>query len=286
VLSVAAAGNDGNSRNSYPASYSSVISVAAIDEQRNWATFSQYNSQVELAAPGVAVLSTVPMNSGTVSSVTVGTDVTAAEAMDGSPKETRAGALVDCGIGASSCTDASGKVCLIERGTISFSEKVLNCEAGGGAAAIIYNNVSGPLLGTLGDVATSIPSVGISDTAGAALLSKLGTSATVSVAPSHYASWDGTSMATPHVSGVAALVWSNNPACTNAQLRNVLGSTAADLGAAGRDVYFGYGLVQADEARKAVTSTESNPCSGSSGGGGSGGGGGGKGGGKGGPKGP
>ena len=86
-------------------------------------------------------------------------------------------------------------------------------------------------------------------------------------------------MATPHVSGVAALVWSNNAACTNAQLRSVLGSTAADLGAAGRDVYFGFGLVQAEAARTALLSN----CGGSSGGGG---GGGGKGGGKGGPKGP
>jgi serine protease len=278
VLSIASAGNDGNSRNSYPASYSSVVSVAAVDQKNAWASFSQYNSQVEIAAPGVGVLSTVPMGTGTSSTVTV-TDLSPApeaEAMDGSPRLSGAGVLVDCGIGDKVCSLASGKVCLIQRGTVSFSDKVLNCEAGGGSAAIIYNNVAGPLLGTLGGVSTSIPSVGVSDEDGTRLLGKIGVSATVAVAASNYAKYDGTSMAAPHVSGVAALVWSNSPSCTNTQLRNVLNATAKDLGAAGRDVYYGHGLVQAAAAVTAL----SNNCGGtSSGGSGGGGGGGGKGGG-------
>jgi serine protease len=65
---------------------------------------------------------------------------------------------------------------------------------------------------------------------------------------SGYEAWDGTSMATPHVSGVAALVWSNFPALTNADIRSALESTAEDLGVAGRDNYFGWGLVQAKAA--------------------------------------
>ena len=60
VLSVAAAGNAGNTSKSYPASYGSVVSVAAIDANKQLAYFSQRNDQVELAAPGVSVLSTVP----------------------------------------------------------------------------------------------------------------------------------------------------------------------------------------------------------------------------------
>ena len=55
-------------------------------------------------------------------------------------------------------------------------------------------------------------------------------------------------MATPHVSAVAALVWSAAPNKTNVEIREALTTTALDLGAAGRDVYYGYGLVQAKAA--------------------------------------
>lgn len=62
VLIVAAAGNDGNSGDSFPASYPSVLSVAAVDRNETRPEFSQCNSQVEIAAPGVDVLSTIPGN--------------------------------------------------------------------------------------------------------------------------------------------------------------------------------------------------------------------------------
>jgi len=267
VLSVAAAGNDGNTRNSYPASYDSVVSVAAIDANKVVADFSQQNGQVELAAPGVAVRSTVPMGTGLEGSVAVGANTYAANPMEGSPTGSVSGALVDCGDGTSTCSGASGKVCLIQRGTITFAEKVAACEAGGGTAAIIYNNVAGALLGTLNGATTTIPSVGVSDTDGAALLTQLGASANVAVSPSNYAEWDGTSMATPHVSGVAALVWSNHTDCTNAEVRTALDNTAEDLGAAGRDNAYGYGLVRAKAADDYL---QANGC-GSTGGGGGGG---------------
>lgn len=125
VLSVAAAGNAGNTSKSYPASYNSVVSVAAVDASKQLAYFSQRNDQVELAAPGVSVLSTVP---------------------------------------------------------------------------------------------------------------------------SGYAYYSGTSMATPHVTGVAALVWSQQLECSNDQLRQTLRSSAQDLGTLGRDNSYGYGLVQAKAA--------------------------------------
>ena len=135
VLSIAAAGNDGNSTMSYPASYDSVMSVAAVDSSENKASFSQYNAQVEIAGPGVGVESTI---------------------------------------------------------------------TGQG-----------------------------------------------------YASWSGTSMATPHVSGVAALVWSNHPACTATEIRNILNATAKDKGSAGRDTSYGYGIVQ---AKAAVDAISANGC--------------------------
>lgn len=130
ILNVAAAGNAGNTSISYPAGYSSVMSIAAINEYKQWATFSQYNSKVELAGPGVSVYSTVP---------------------------------------------------LAVKGT-------------------------------------------------------------------KYAAYSGTSMATPHVAAVAALVWSYYPSCTGAQIRTTLGKSAQDLGTVGRDTKFGFGLVQAKAA--------------------------------------
>ena len=77
---------------------------------------------------------------------------------------------------------------------------------------------------------------------------QIGQSATVAVTPSSYAYFDGTSMATPHVSAVAALVWSYFPTCTGNQIRVSLTRSALDLGAPGRDDKFGYGLVQAKTA--------------------------------------
>jgi thermitase len=55
---VAAAGNDGNSNVNYPAGYAEVVSVAATDNKDQRASFSNTNADVEIAAPGVNVLST------------------------------------------------------------------------------------------------------------------------------------------------------------------------------------------------------------------------------------
>lgn len=54
----------------------------------------------------------------------------------------------------------------------------------------------------------------------------------------------GTSMATPHVAGLAGLVKSNNPTFTATQIYDRLKVTALDLGAAGRDTTYGEGLIQ------------------------------------------
>ena len=261
VLSIAAAGNDGNTRKSYPASYDAVMSVAAIDSNKQVASFSQQNDAVEIAAPGVSVRSTVPMGTGSEASVTVGSDGYAGIGMDGSPNGNASGPLVDCGLGTSACPGGGGQVCLIQRGEIAFADKVLACESGGGVAAVIYNNEAGSLSGTLGETSTSIPSLGVSDTQGAELSTRTGETAAVVVGAGNYAYFDGTSMATPHVSGVAALVWSNHTGCTNDDLRNALNSTAEDLGSAGRDNAYGYGLVQ---ARAAVDYLATQSCGGGS----------------------
>jgi subtilisin family serine protease len=55
-------------------------------------------------------------------------------------------------------------------------------------------------------------------------------------------------MATPHVSGVAALVWSHFPSKINVEIRNALGATALDMDTAGRHIAYGFGIAQAKAA--------------------------------------
>jgi thermitase len=123
---VAAAGNDGNSTLNYPAAYPEVVSVAATDSNDARASFSNANSDVEIAAAGVNVLSV---------------------------------------------------------------------KRGGG-----------------------------------------------------YVTMSGTSMATPHVAGVVALIRFHNPTWTAAQARTKLDSSVDDLGTPGRDNTFGFGRVNLAKA--------------------------------------
>ena len=120
-LLIAAAGNDGNSTVNYPAGYAEVVSVAATDNRDRRASFSNANADVEIAAPGVDVLSS-------------------------------------------------------------------------------YNGGN-----------------------------------------SSYTLLSGTSMATPHVSGVAAIIWGRYPGAAASTIRSKLVASVDDLGTAGRDTVFGFG---------------------------------------------
>ena len=251
ILSVAAAGNDGNTRKSYPASYPSVVSVAAIDENNVIADFSQQNSEVELAAPGVDVLSTVPWFA--TDELTVGGVTYNGNHIEYAPYGNASGALVHGGL-CDSVGSWNGDVVLCERGDISFYDKVMNVQNGGGVVAAIYNNEPGNFLGTLGEGFTSdILAISLSQEDGQYLVAnKLGLTgdlvSSISIPDSGYEAWEGTSMATPHVAGVAALLWSSDPGLTNIDIRDAMNQTALDLGASGRDVAYGYGLVQAYDA--------------------------------------
>lgn len=68
-----------------------------------------------------------------------------------------------------------------------------------------------------------------------------------------YEAWPGTSMATPLVSGVAALLWSRYPNLTNAEVRALLLETTDHIGSASYDgggwnAEYGHGLVNAARA--------------------------------------
>lgn len=60
-----------------------------------------------------------------------------------------------------------------------------------------------------------------------------------------YGGVNGTSFSSPIAAAVGALVMSANPSLTADQVQDILFSTAVDLGTAGRDIYFGYGRVNA-----------------------------------------
>ena len=130
VFIAAAAGNSGNTGNpiEYPAAFVFSMSVAANDINENIASFSSHNSFVEIAAPGVQIMSTVP---------------------DG-----------------------------------------------------LYEQIG----------------------------------------------WSGTSMATPHIAGVAALLYSRFPGIANWEVRAMLQNSAVDRGAVGWDEFFGFGRLSASDA--------------------------------------
>ncbi|HUV55626.1 MAG TPA: S8 family serine peptidase, partial [Dehalococcoidales bacterium] len=63
--------------------------------------------------------------------------------------------------------------------------------------------------------------------------------------PADYYVMQGTSMATPHAAGVAALILDKNPTWTPAQVKHALESTATDKGASDWDNVYGWGLIDA-----------------------------------------
>jgi serine protease len=256
ILLVAAAGNDGTNALSFPASYDSVMSVGALDDKRVVADISQRNAQVDISAPGVAVDSAVMMGTGFEASITTAEGASYdATNMEGSEAKDLQAELVDCGIGDTICAGAEGKICLIQRGEIVFAIKVENCLNGGGIGAIVYNHEVGIYSGTLGeDWTVNTTAYGVSDETGSELLGLVGTDTVVTFTGTvtNYGSKDGTSMATPHVSGVAGLVWSYDSTKSAKEIRDILTSTALDLGSEGRDDEYGHGLVQACNAAKAL----------------------------------
>ncbi|ASJ96370.1 S8 family serine peptidase [Shewanella marisflavi] len=286
VLLIAAAGNAGNNTHSYPASYDAVMSVAAVDNNKDHAAFSQYTNQVEISGPGEAILSTVTRGEGRLANITaggvsyfdngvvphnryvkdssgnyVGTPIIGSVTAE----------LAECSVsgGVFNCGDMTGKVCLVERvGNQGASypeiDAVKACNNAGAQAAIVFSNTTLPGLQNpfLVDTNNEAPmvSVSVDRATGQALRAHLGTNVTVANTDAEdYEYYNGTSMATPHVSGVATLVWSYHPECSAAQVRAALNATAEDLDVAGRDDKTGYGLVDAVAAKAYLDASCNGP---------------------------
>jgi subtilisin family serine protease len=285
ILTFAASGNgypdaDGIS---YPAAYSGVVSVGAVDSTGTIASFSQRGPGLKVVAPGVSVLSTfvdvseldnVADSSGiSVDAHKISASDTSGNTLNCSALVTATGHIVNCGSGNKSEFPSSvkGNIALIQRGgtstvtgsTLTFAEKAQNAKSAGAVAAIVYNNratdnpTDPPGWGINGVPALSIPNtvVGVTQVDGQKLLTAAGTSTVKFLSNNNalgYALLNGTSMATPHAAGVGALVWAVVPGMTNQQIMQALQDNAHDLGDPGRDDTYGAGLVDAYATAKAL----------------------------------
>jgi subtilisin family serine protease len=277
VLCVAAAGNSGFLALDYPAAYPSVLSVGAVDEAKTAAWFSSGGGTLGVMAPGVDVLSTLPVGSIANSSAQRGTARVAGMPFKQSARADATGAVVLCGYGGpGECGDAKGKIALITRGNgLYFAEKVLNAIADGAIAAIIVNSDDGPLFsGSLvrpvcdtpttcvdspEDLAYPWPPVTlVTKSDGEKLAKQLGPVA-LAVWDDDYGVKSGTSMAAPHVAGVAALLWSLAPSAHAIDIRRAIELTAHDLGPRGLDPANGNGLVDAAAAAKMLATAPEPP---------------------------
>jgi serine protease len=268
ITVVAASGNDGTAKVSYPAALPSVIAVGAIDNTLHKADFSQYGPELAVVAPGVAVVSSVPQGTGREAgvSIIVGQKATKVNAstFQGAREilTAESNVLVNAGIGKPEEFTAAvkGKYALIARGEIKFTDKVQNAINAGAAGVVIYNNAPGLIQGALTDGTTTLP-VGvfmIEQATGLEIVKQLAAGQTVSASlqtvATDYAAFDGTSMATPHVAGVVALVKAANKSLTGAQVKAILKATATPLSPNDKNEY-GSGLVNAEAAVEAALAT-------------------------------
>lgn len=250
---------------SFPAAFPTVTAVGALNSALEKTDFSQWGPELDITAPGAAVISSVPRGSGREGKVELEINgvkkLVNSSAFGGTDLFTTPLIRVLVAIpGVGKPQDfaglnLAGKFALISRGEIKFVDKVKNAIAAKAAGVILYNNKPGLMQGSLSEDGTllHIPVVMIEQVDGAAIVAQLtkgdAISAAISTIASDYASFDGTSMATPHVAGVVALIKSTNKKLTPAQVRSILTSTAKPLAPNNTNQY-GSGLVQADLAVK------------------------------------
>lgn len=263
---VAASGNDGSNQVSYPAALPTAIAVGAVDSSLKKADFSQYGPELAVVAPGVAVLSSVPRGTGREAAVFVdegqGSVKVQATSFQGArdvfTPETNT--LILAGLGKPDDfvgKDVKGHFALVARGDILFSEKAKNAAAAGAVGIVIYNNTAGLIEGALTADGSTLPIAAfmIEQDVGLRIVNRLNSGgsvrATVQTIATDYMEFQGTSMATPHVVGVVALMKAANSHLNPAQVKNILKETAQTLGPNNQNQY-GSGMVNAESAVNAA----------------------------------
>lgn len=285
VLLIAASGNAEDASlgqirtaTSYPAAYPEVLAVGALQPDEAIAPFSSTGPVVQLSAPGVAIYSSVPVQSGdrqaTLTCELPGRGAVpfaSSAPLGGSGTPLSGVEIAACGFGsvadiAACSSPIAGRLALIQRGptatgtmAIPFTDKIRNARAKGAVGIILYNHRSGPAdqagaLLTDIDIGGGLPvpvltlAAGDGEFLAERLKAREAIRCTAAAKASDWAVLDGTSMAAPVVSGVAALILSANPGLSNVALRQLLVETAVDLGAPGRDDAYGFGRVDAMRA--------------------------------------
>ncbi|MDP3387164.1 MAG: S8 family serine peptidase [Eubacteriales bacterium] len=266
ILLIAAAGNSGNALGtgtniSYPALFDSVMAVTASDQMDNRASFSSTGIQAEVMAPGVDILSTVPDDALNSALYVSGIGVSyISKIVEGSGIGAVSAPMVDIGLAANleeiqgilvekNITAEDGWIALIDRGALIFSEKVSNAMFYGADGAVIINDSESifeeeaiTLYATEADREKDwIPTIFVSYETGQDIRMN-DQHGTMTVGYSNYGNKSGTSMASPHVAAVAAVLWAADPTLSNADIRHVITSTALDLELPQQ--HQGFGLIQ------------------------------------------
>ncbi|ATB27869.1 S8 family serine peptidase [Melittangium boletus] len=263
MLIVAASGNDSDSLQvaplSYPAAYPSVLAVGAVDSRGEVAPFSNGGETLSLVAPGVDILSSISVGGNTVSQLDAGVLSYNSRSLFFAPAGDYTGTLIDCGQGNS--LECQGGTCegfvayvRLEQG--SDVSRIARNVMSQGARAIIFGTSDSETqawqLSLEGPHQTWVPALSVGRESRAAVLQHLGKPIHVNLRGVDYARFMGTSMAAPHVTGVAALLWSARPSLTASEVRELMERTALDLGERGPDTRYGHGLVRARAALDAL----------------------------------
>ncbi len=217
-----------------------VLSIANSDTTDAIASSSNYGkTTVDVAAPGTSIYSTLPLP-GTIASVRTIETATPAEypaiGMAYAAVTTDAGisgTLYDCGMGYPDQipTAVAGNIALIQQGNndgtaFYFYEKAANAQDAGAAGIIFYNNVTDNFDtngGTLGSDSNWVPAVSVTMVIGDALkdLPPATRKVTLINKPfsSSYGDKSGTSMAAPHVAGLAGMILGRCPSVGYADVK-------------------------------------------------------------------
>jgi serine protease len=266
ITVIAASGNSGEGKVSYPAALPGVIAVGASDINNQKASFSQFGPELAIVAPGVDVISSVPQGTGLDPEVRLAVggqnfQLVKSTTFQGSfaPVRPMINELVFANLGRPDDlqkVDVRGKFALVQRGEIKFAEKAVNAIKAGAAGLVVFNNAPGLIRGSLTEDESTlkIPVFMVEQQVGETLVKVLSQGqvarASLVVVQTNYSSFDGTSMATPHVAGVVALMKAANKALLPNQVKQILMGTAMPLQPNGNNE-LGAGLVNAQRAVEA-----------------------------------